>query len=237
MAASVLGVEEKAVLSSDCHCKIFERGDGQKGTVFFTSANRVVFVISSGLLSKTYKRAHSIDVGNVANARIEEGAFGLGRSLVIEWNCEGTPLTYRYGSVVNPEEWVRQITEKMQAAKQVGKAYERVIRLLKAQETTPFEEIEQVLTLVQPDLANKTPVEKKLEIVDFLSKCIDQGLIEGLIDSSGKQFTNLISYKEKAGTRKEVITEKVVMVPCTHCGNLMPNTALQCPNCGARKRA
>jgi hypothetical protein len=34
---------------------------------------------------------------------------------------------------------------------------------------------------------------------------------------------------------KEVIKE-VVMVPCPYCGGLMPNTALFCPNCGAKKK-
>jgi len=35
---------------------------------------------------------------------------------------------------------------------------------------------------------------------------------------------------------KEVIRE-VVLIPCTYCGGLMPQTAIFCPNCGARRRA
>jgi len=34
---------------------------------------------------------------------------------------------------------------------------------------------------------------------------------------------------------KEVERE-VVLVPCSYCGSLMPQTALFCPNCGARKK-
>ncbi|MGO8805785.1 MAG: zinc-ribbon domain-containing protein [Candidatus Bathyarchaeia archaeon] len=34
---------------------------------------------------------------------------------------------------------------------------------------------------------------------------------------------------------KEVERE-IVLVPCSYCGSLMPQTALFCPNCGARKK-
>ncbi|MCJ7633124.1 zinc-ribbon domain-containing protein [Candidatus Bathyarchaeota archaeon] len=37
-------------------------------------------------------------------------------------------------------------------------------------------------------------------------------------------------------TQKEVIRE-VVLIPCSHCGALMPQTSLFCPNCGARRKA
>lgn len=35
---------------------------------------------------------------------------------------------------------------------------------------------------------------------------------------------------------KEVIRE-VVLIPCKYCGGLMPQTAIFCPNCGARRTA
>ncbi len=35
---------------------------------------------------------------------------------------------------------------------------------------------------------------------------------------------------------KEVERE-IVLVPCSYCGSLMPQTALFCPNCGARKKS
>jgi hypothetical protein len=34
---------------------------------------------------------------------------------------------------------------------------------------------------------------------------------------------------------KEVVRE-VVLIPCSYCGGLMPQTSLFCPNCGARRR-
>lgn len=36
---------------------------------------------------------------------------------------------------------------------------------------------------------------------------------------------------------KEVITKEIVMIKCDYCRSLMPQTALFCPNCGARRRA
>jgi len=36
---------------------------------------------------------------------------------------------------------------------------------------------------------------------------------------------------------KEVITKEIVMIECDYCGSLMPQTALFCPNCGARRKA
>ena len=37
--------------------------------------------------------------------------------------------------------------------------------------------------------------------------------------------------------REKEIIKEVVMVPCSYCGGLMPQTATFCPNCGARRKA
>lgn len=205
---------------------------------FFTSANRLVFVTSSGFLSKKYKKSHSIHVSAVLNVRSEEGAFGFGKRLVVEWNYEGTPVTYRYEGINNPEEWVNRITEPVKAARRIDRAYNTIIRLVKSQETTTFDEIEELICSVQPDFADKKEDEKNREIVDILSRYIDQGLVEGFVDAGNRQFTNLTAYKQKAPRKeKEVITKTVVMVPCPYCGGLMPNTAIFCPHCGAKRKA
>jgi MFS family permease len=36
---------------------------------------------------------------------------------------------------------------------------------------------------------------------------------------------------------REVVTREVVMIPCSYCGNLMPQTSTFCPNCGARRKS
>jgi hypothetical protein len=43
--------------------------------------------------------------------------------------------------------------------------------------------------------------------------------------------------EEKAETKKEVIIKEVVLIPCQYCGGLMPQTAIFCPNCGARRKS
>jgi hypothetical protein len=53
------------------------------------------------------------------------------------------------------------------------------------------------------------------------------------------QRQKILVAKPSASPTKEVIKEvikEVVMVPCSYCGGLMPNTALFCPNCGARRK-
>ena len=37
--------------------------------------------------------------------------------------------------------------------------------------------------------------------------------------------------------REREVIKEVVMIPCAHCGNLMPQTSIFCPNCGARRKA
>lgn len=39
-----------------------------------------------------------------------------------------------------------------------------------------------------------------------------------------------------SATQKEVLRE-VVLIPCSYCGGLIPQTPLVCPNCGARRKA
>lgn len=239
MAESVLDMGEEPVLTARCTCKMFAHGRGTKGTLFLTSGNRLVFVISSGTFSKKHRKDHSVHIGKMLNLRIEEGAFGFGKSLVVEWNFEGTPLTYRYSGIKEPQEWINQMKERVKAAKKMSLAYDRIVRLIKSQEVTPFDQIEVALCSMSPEFAEKTEDAKDREIVDLLSQCIDQGLIEGFVDTENKKFTHLVAYKQKEGKTqvKETIKQTVVMIPCPYCKGLMPNTSVFCPHCGAKKQA
>ena len=38
-------------------------------------------------------------------------------------------------------------------------------------------------------------------------------------------------------TKEKEVIKEVVMIPCKHCGGLMPQTSTFCPNCGARREA
>ncbi len=40
---------------------------------------------------------------------------------------------------------------------------------------------------------------------------------------------------QQAPVIKEVVKE-IVLIPCGYCGSLMPQTAIFCPNCGARRK-
>jgi hypothetical protein len=39
-----------------------------------------------------------------------------------------------------------------------------------------------------------------------------------------------------AATIMKEVTREVVLLPCTYCGGLMPQTSVFCPNCGARRK-
>jgi len=36
---------------------------------------------------------------------------------------------------------------------------------------------------------------------------------------------------------REVIVKEIVIIPCQYCGELLPQTAVFCPNCGAKRKA
>lgn len=42
--------------------------------------------------------------------------------------------------------------------------------------------------------------------------------------------------EQKVAREKETIVKEVVMTPCKYCGELMPQTAAFCPNCGASQK-
>ncbi len=50
------------------------------------------------------------------------------------------------------------------------------------------------------------------------------------------QAERQITVVKPSATQKEVIRE-VVLIPCSYCGGLIPQTSLFCPNCGARRKA
>ena len=49
--------------------------------------------------------------------------------------------------------------------------------------------------------------------------------------------TTAIERNIKYLKEKEIIIKEVVMVSCSYCGGLMPQTSVLCPNCGARRKS
>ncbi|MEJ2241898.1 MAG: hypothetical protein P8Y18_07130, partial [Candidatus Bathyarchaeota archaeon] len=66
--------------------------------------------------------------------------------------------------------------------------------------------------------------------------------LQGLGKSNIDEFRNLIfkyarEQKQKKENKSEkIIVKEIVMLPCQYCRSLMPQTALFCPHCGARRK-
>jgi hypothetical protein len=58
--------------------------------------------------------------------------------------------------------------------------------------------------------------------------------IKGRRNVRSDNYEVLVGKPSKSG--REVVKE-VVLIPCAYCSGLMPQTALFCPNCGARRKA
>ncbi len=60
-------------------------------------------------------------------------------------------------------------------------------------------------------------------------------------EPSSRQFVSVVHSiirSKKAGStvKEKVVIREVVLTPCKYCGGLMPQAALFCPECGARKK-
>jgi len=64
-------------------------------------------------------------------------------------------------------------------------------------------------------------------------------LINAIMPIKGRKHIETQTYEilvaKPSALLKEVIRE-VVLIPCAYCKSLMPQTALFCPNCGARRK-
>lgn len=69
----------------------------------------------------------------------------------------------------------------------------------------------------------------KKEIEPFRDMIIRQ--VEKLREPTLKENT-----ANGAIVQKEIVTRQVVMVPCSHCQSLMPQTSTFCPNCAAPRK-
>lgn len=90
----------------------------------------------------------------------------------------------------------------------------------------------------QPELWQDSTLEKvharREHIEDVLRRQEEARRIE-----EERRYAHDLELK-RATAQKEIVKEtrqEIVMVPCDYCGGRMPDTALFCPNCGARKRS
>ncbi len=70
-------------------------------------------------------------------------------------------------------------------------------------------------------------------------------LLVALIESNGRPNIQTQEYEVQVArpqtnlnspTIMKEVTREVVLIPCSYCGGLMPQTSVFCPNCGARRK-
>jgi hypothetical protein len=64
--------------------------------------------------------------------------------------------------------------------------------------------------------------------------------IRAVMDVKGRRNIATRTYEVLVAKPSKVVKEvirEVVLIPCSYCGGLMPQTAIFCPNCGARRKA
>lgn len=62
-----------------------------------------------------------------------------------------------------------------------------------------------------------------------------KAVLDFLLGLLGKRKTETATVSKEGIKEKELIKE-IVMIPCSYCGGLMPQTVTFCPNCGARRK-
>jgi RNA polymerase subunit RPABC4/transcription elongation factor Spt4 len=53
---------------------------------------------------------------------------------------------------------------------------------------------------------------------------------------NGTDFSDIAPPETAVAPVKETVIKEVVLIPCAYCKSLMPQTAVFCPNCGARRK-
>lgn len=219
---SLLDGGEKVLLRSISTVKVSTRDPGTHGVLFLTDSLRLVFVTSRGTLRKEYDRHHYYHLDKVSQARLESGPFGLGKRLVVETDNQ----VLRYEGLPQPEQWHSKVLEIKAARDQEHAQLVRsrqvidgLVALIKAQETTTFDEMARYLTKTSGRSWSDD------EIKDTVRSSIDSGEVEGFLDGGKRQFVHMTAYKQK----QEVIQYSIAANFSFKGGALEIN----CPHCGA----
>jgi rubrerythrin len=234
---ALLDLNEKPRKVGECRAKVSVKDLGEIGILVLTDSRRLVFIVNRGsLFRKAYEKDHYYGIRHVKNIRIESGAFGIGKRLVIEWDGK----IYRYEGLRRVEDWVNELLKEQKLAVGKAKAEEEVVRLLNYQESTTFNEIEETMVESYPEM--KGELSDKL-ITEMLADMIAEQRIEGFIDKKGRRFTHKVAYERK----KEVVEYKIatsfdfrkdgaIVIRCPHCNRPYPKnekkSKVRCPGCG-----
>jgi hypothetical protein len=70
----------------------------------------------------------------------------------------------------------------------------------------------------------------------FLDGYINVKGIDTTLTAEGSGFILVAKPKELTQEPVKEIVKEVVLIPCSYCGGLMPQTSIFCPNCGARRK-
>jgi ribosomal protein S27E len=215
--ASALDYDESSVLEEECGYKLRADSFPIYGTLFLTTADRIVFVESSGTFKKSYDKRHFYNLRSITNVRIEKGPWGTSATLVVERNDEGASYSYRYDRLDPPTTWRQKILEKIEQARTLARLTGECSALLVSQENTSFDELQDILRK-----GGLNPTDKL--VVQILQKLLQEKSITGFVEKDKRIFIHTTAYKRE-----------VVQYSIASSFTFDENGVLQinCPNCHA----
>jgi len=239
MASSVLNIDETSIMISECNwCGALN------GTLLVTSINRLVFVLTKGLINKRYELAKWYWIKDIQSVRLEDSFFG--KKLVMDHNQNGKLVRIEFTGLKNPEAWLDYLVDKIRDHLLFLKVNDEITKLVASNEYTSFRAIYEDAAKEYPESYNVTPYEDNIAwVIGRLEWLLKEGRIDGFIDRENEWFIHKVAYLQKTEvTNYNIATEfkfdgSSFIIKCPKCGAEAPSqksSLVTCSSCGQTYR-
>lgn len=239
MAATVLDIDETAILASECNwC------GAENGTLLATSNDRLVFVVTKGLFTKRYEKNHWYWINKIHNVRLENSFFG--KKLVLEYLPDDKIVRIEFTGLKNPQTWLDYLVKKIREHRRFLRVNDEVSKLVSSNEYTSFRAIYGEAAKEYPESYGVLPYEENIPwVMGRLEWLLKEGQIDGFIDRENQRFIHKVAYLQKTEvTNYNIATDfkfdgTSFIIKCPSCGAESPNlknSEVKCSSCGQTYR-